>query len=199
LVEQGEGILVVLDPNRLLDSHMRDVLEPALRSARGFIDRQRKLEELWGTICTAPTLGDVRNYSRLSKRSGRPKAATATRTVLKFMESADAAPESSCEGLVRDLLRFAQEGASGEVVYQPADGGGQGKIMLAGGRVVDAGYEGDWGWLAFKNLLACTSGTFSFVSSEPAARPERISGSTVSLVIECLEAISEGRKGRRGG
>jgi len=197
LVEQEGSILVVLDPNRLMDGRMRDALEPALRSARSFLERYEKVSELWSVICEAPTLADVRNYARLCKRGGRPKTATATRTVLKYLESADAAADSVSEGLTRDLLRLAGEGRSGDVVFQPAEGGAGGKIVLVEGRVVDAECEGEWGIRGFRKLAAATSGTFRFVESDRQNYPERMSGSTVAQLIETLESISEGRRGRR--
>ena len=114
------------------------------------------------------------------------------------MESRDASADSPSEALIRDLLRLAREGANGQVIYQPAEGREQGKVVLEDGRVVDASYQNEWGWQAFKELLASTSGTFSFVGGERQEYPERVSGSTVSLLIECLESLNEERKGRRG-
>jgi len=198
LVERDEGILVVLDPNRLLDGGRRDALEPALRVARGYIDRQRRIEELWAAIRKTPSVVDVRNYARLCRRGGRSKAANATRTVLKYLEPGDgAAAESTTERLIRELLRCAAEQRTGDVIFRLPDGGTGGKIILQGGCVADAEQQGEWGVVAFRRLLEMADGDFRFEERERSEYPARIAESTVALLIASLESISEERRGRR--
>ena len=198
LVAREDGILVVLDPNRLLDGAMRDALEPALRSARAFLDRLRRIEELWATMRKAATLSDVRNYVRLCRRGGRSRAAAAARAVLKFMEpGAAAGADSMSERLIRDLLGFSETQRTGEVLFELPEGRSGGKIVLQRGRVVDAKYEDEWGIPAFRKLLDSTAGQFRFVEREPAESPGRIADSTVALLISSLQGLSEERRGRR--
>jgi chemotaxis signal transduction protein len=198
LVAREDGILVVLDPNRLLDGAMRDALEPALRSARASLDRLRRIEELWATIRKAATLSDVRNYVRLCRRGGRSRAANAGRVVLKFMEpGAGLTADSMSERLIRDLLGFGETERTGEVVFAFPESRGGGKILLQRGRVVDAECEGEWGVPAFRKLLHSTGGEFHLVEREPVENAARIADSTVALLISSLQGLGEERRGRR--
>lgn len=200
LIEQDGSILAVLDPNRLLDGSMRDALEPALREARGFIDRQQKVDELWGELCSAPTVGGVRMYSRLCKRIGRAKAANAARTVLKHMEAGDAAGaagDTPGERLVRDLIRHAAERRTGELIFERDDGAVEGKIFLADGRVIDAHYQHEWGRRALRRLLDAREGRYRLTDAGAEDRPVRMTESTVASIIGSLELINEERRGRR--
>jgi chemotaxis signal transduction protein len=198
LVARDHGILVVLDPSRLLDGAMRDTLEPALRSARASLDRVRRIEELWATIRKAATLSDVRNYVRLCRRGGRSRAANAGRAILKFMEpGAAAGADSTSDRLIRDLLAFAETERTGEVVLTSPAGRGGGKILLQRGRVVDAECEGEWGVPAFRRLLHSAVGEFHLVEREPVEGGARIADSTVALLISSLQGPGEERRGRR--
>jgi chemotaxis signal transduction protein len=198
LVAREDGILVILDPNRLLDGAMRDTLEPALRSARASLERSRRIEELWATMRKAATLSDVRNYARLCRRGGRSRAANAARSVLKFMEpGGGAGADTMSERLIRDLLGLAEAQRTGEVVFELPEGRSGAKIVLQRGRVVDAQCEDEWGVPAFRKLLDSPAGAFRFMERESAEYPGRIADSTVALMISSLQGLSEERRGRR--
>jgi chemotaxis signal transduction protein len=198
LVARENGILVVLDPNRLLDGGMRDALEPALRSARASLERLRRMDELWATMRKAASLADVRNYARLCRRGGRSRAANAARTILKFMEPGGAAAaESPSERLIGELLGLAEAQRTGDILFEFSEGRPGGKIVLQRGRVVDAEYDGEWGTGAFRRLLDATVGQCRFVEQEPADHPARIAESTVALLISSLQGLGEERRGRR--
>lgn len=201
LVEQDGGILAVLDPNCLVDGSLREILEPANREARAFVDRQGKVDALWAEICKAPTTAALRTYSRLCKRVGRSKAAAASRTVLKFFEGLEGAGSPSAdsfpEKVVLDLLRASGEKKTGLYVVGQAAGGGEGRIFLESGRIVDAIFQNDWGRRALKRILELREAQGSFSADADSGRPVRISESTVASLIAALESIGEERRGRR--
>lgn len=201
LVEQDGGVLAVLDPNCLVDSGLREILEPVNREARAFVDRQVKVDALWREICNAPSSGALRTYSRLLKRVGRSKAAAASRTVLKFLEALEGAgspaADSFSEKVVRDLVRAAEDKKTGQYTFGQADGGGDGRIFLESGRIVDAYFQSDWGRRALKRILELRDAGYSFSAEAAAGRPVRITESTVASLVSALESISEERRGRR--
>lgn len=198
LVEQDGGMLAVLDPNQLVDGAMRESLAPALREAAAFIDRQQKVDGLWRELCDTPTPLAVRTYSRLCKRVGRPKAANAAKTILKYLEGPTAAAgDSAADRLMRELVRLGVEKSTGELVLESGNGKAEGKFFLVAGRTIDAYYQSDWGRRAVRKMLELREGNWRFVESSGGARPVRMAESTVALVISALESISEDRRGRR--
>jgi hypothetical protein len=201
LVEQDGAIVVVLDPNRLLDANVREALEPAARDARAFAERQRKVEVAWQEIRTAPTAAAVRTFARVCRRTGRGRAATAARLVLKFLEAGAAGvatvpAETPSERTVRDLLGAALAARSGRLVLEGDDGRDAGTVFLDAGRIVDAEYPGEWGGRALRRILDSRSDRRRFVDGA-VERDARLAGSTVASLIAALEAGGDERRARR--
>jgi hypothetical protein len=105
--------------------------------------------------------------------------------------------ESTTEKLIRDLLGFAAREQTGELVCDITGSEATGRIVLQCGRVVDAEHEGEWGAAAFKKLLTKGLGDYRLVEGERPDHPARIAESTVALLIDSLQGISEERRGRR--
>lgn len=196
LIDRDGTILAILDPNRLMDAGMREALEPAVREARGFVERQMRIDTLWTSLCREPTLPDLRNFARLAKRNGRNRTAAAAKTVLKLLEAGDRPADVPGEAVLQDLLRFATAGLSGELGLDRS-GAPSGRLFLDAGRVVDAVFEREGGRRALRRILECKEGRLRVVSEGRVERPNRMTESTVALAVAALESIGEERRGRR--
>lgn len=202
VVQMDDRMLVVLDPHRLLSSARRAALEPVWSRARAYAERHDKIERTWRDICSSPSEESVRAYSRLCSRNGRPKAAAAARSVLKAMSAGDGASTngsmpSLSERLVGEVLRCASQRASGVIQVAGEQGPPVGAVFVAAGRVIDAQADSEWGRMALKSLLSREAGRVSFVESDLADYPERLSESSVALMISSLETVAVEQRKRR--
>jgi len=201
LLDLDGAILTVLDPSRILDPNVRTVLEPALRRARGFKERQGKITALWSALQQAPTAAELRMFARLCSRNGRSKAAAAARLVLKHLphaQSPDATEhETVGERVLCEVLRAAAQQRTGELIFEPDGGGGDGRVVLRGGRIVDASDQNHWGRQAVQQMVNARAGSCCFVETRLDDQIERMNESAVALVITALESGSTGR--RRSG
>lgn len=196
LVEHEGGILIVLDPNRLLDGAMRDALEPAVRAARALIAREEKIQQLWAEIRRSGDVNEVRAYARLCRRNGRSKSAAAARTLLKFLEGSAAAPESAAERIICELVRLCADEVDGALVCELREGG-SGRVFLAGGRIVGAELEPDYGLRALRRLLDLREVHCQFVDDPAGAHSQQMNDSSAAVLISALESSTDGRRARR--
>jgi len=197
LIDRDGAILAVLDPNRLMDAALREALEPAVREARGFVERQTRIDALWENLCREPTLPDLRNFARLTKRNGRGKTAAAAKTVMRYMEGGgERAAEAAGEAVLQDLLRHSANKVSGELALE-RPGAPKARLFFDGGRLFDAVFERDAGRRALRRVLESREARLQVVSEGKIERPNRMTESTVALVIGALESLGEERRGRR--
>jgi chemotaxis signal transduction protein len=199
VVELDAKMLVVLDPNRLVDGPVREGLLAVHRKAVLFQQREEKRMALWTQICERPSAADVRAYARLCGRNGRGKAAAAARAVLKCMvDSVPSADGGASEpALLAEVMGYARSGHTGELVVEVSGEAEPGRLFMVGGHVIDAQYQDEHGRAAFKQLLAQPSNGARTGEVEMAARAEAIPESTVALGIWALETLSSERRGRR--
>lgn len=203
VVQMDDRMLVVLDPHRLLSGERRAALEPIWSRARAYAERHVKMEQTWRDICARPSEENVRVYSRLCGRNGRPKAAAAARAVLKAMAGAragaplDGAASSLAESLLGEVLHRAATRATGVVQVAGEQGPPVGALFIVDGRMVDAQANSEWGRLALRALLAREAGRVSFLAADLADHPERLSESSAALLISSLESVAAEQRKRR--
>lgn len=200
IVELDQKMLVVLDPNRLVDSTAREALMLVQRKGLLFQERERKLEEVWHALVAQPTASHLRVYARLCGRNGRSKMAAAARTVLKCWtdDQAPAATNGGGEpsGALRAMMQAASATRTGALHVRGTDVSDDGRMLFVAGKVVDATFAGAQGRAAVKHVLALSAVTTHFVDGE-AAPAERISESTVALALWALDALANERRPRR--
>jgi hypothetical protein len=199
IVELDQKMLVVLDPNRLVDGAAREALVLVQRKALLFEERERKLAEVWKALTTQPTTSHLRIYARLCGRNGRSKMAHAARTVLKCLTEGDAAANNGADengGALAAIVQTAQAGRTGVLHVRPATGGEEGRMTFVAGKVVDAAFAAEQGRAAVKRVLALPAAATQFVDGEVACG-ERISESTVALTLWALDALASERRPRR--
>jgi hypothetical protein len=164
-----------------------------------FQQREAKRVALWSEICQRSTAADVRAYARVCSRNGYSKAATAARTLLKYLS--DSPPTENGAGtdptLLPDLMRYVHSGHTGELLVEVGGDSEPARLFLVGGRVIDAEFHHERGRAAFKQLLANTTTGICLGDVEMSARAEVITESTAALVIWALEMLSGERRARR--
>jgi chemotaxis signal transduction protein len=204
LVELDGKLHVLIEPNRILSASLREQLEPVLRDAIAFRDRQNKIALLAEELRREPNLIALKTYGRLSRRNGRARTATATRLVLKAaQESQSQAGQSSVAGdlaadtLLRDLITLSTAQQTGELVFQLPDGGEGARILFDAGLISDAHIGGEWGRGALKRILAQRQGAYRFVRADTPNWPRRIKEATLWLLVGALEHLSEERRLRQ--
>jgi chemotaxis signal transduction protein len=196
LVELDQKILVVLDPNRMLDGGARETRVDVYRKAQLFRERQLRMAVLWTEIRAHPTLAQVRAYARLCSRTGRARTAAAAREVLEHMTAAPADTNGAAPVLLAEIIRRARERDSGELGGESA-GPEAGRLIFHSGRGSDAVPGAAAGAAACKLLLAMLVSSLRWQDCETGARPVQIQESTVALAIETLDQLAGERRGRR--
>jgi hypothetical protein len=193
LVELDGRMLVVLDPARVLDSRHRDGLLPALRRAQAICQRQQRLAALWEEIRCAPSAATLRAYAGLCGRTGRARAAAATRAVLDALPGAG--PDSDDEGqaLLRALLRLAGERRTGALTC--TRDGVDAALELHDGRLVAVRAGAEAGATALARLLTSACREVAFVAGEVPGRGRTVD-STAATIIRALEAHGPQRRRR---
>jgi chemotaxis signal transduction protein len=201
IVELDQKMLVVLDPNRLVDSAAREALVTVHRKGLLFQEREVKLNEIWNALARQPTAGNLRVYARLCSRNGRAKMAAAARAVLKCLSDGDAlgTPAGSGEAnvVLTAMIQAAQAERTGALLVHTGDATEPGRLTYVGGRVIDAACSGAHGRAAVKHVLAAPAPTTQFVDGEPTPAAERITESTIALALWALEALASERRTRR--
>lgn len=199
IVELDGKMMVVLDPNRLLEGGARETLVSIYRKAQLFRERQLKTQTVWAEICHHPTVANVRVYARLCSRTGRARTASVAREVLKSMA---AAPSEGNQGaaapLLPEIIRRARERHSGELIVSLEGEREPGRLTMAAGRIVDASHGDERGRAAVKRLLGGHLLGSEWRDVDTSAATERITESTVALAITLLDALAGERRGRRG-
>lgn len=200
IVELDRKMLVVLDPNRLVDGPAREALVLVQRKALLFQERETKLNDVWKTLASQPTTSNLRVYARLCGRNGRSKMAAAARAILKCLSEGESPATSNGTGepagALPAMLRAAQGSRTGVLHVRSTDAQDGGRLSFVAGRVVDASFAGEQGRAAVKHVLALPSATTDFVDGEVTAA-ERISESTVALALWALDALASERRPRR--
>jgi chemotaxis signal transduction protein len=203
IVQMDDRMLVVLDPHRLLSGARRRALEPIWSRARSYGERHERMKETWREVCTTPTEENVRAYSRLCGRNGRPKAAAAARAVLKAMADPQTGLQTNgaipklVDQLVGEVVRRAGSRSSGILEVAGDDGPTVGALFFADGRVVDAQYRSEWGRMALRSLLALDGGRVSFNERNLGDHPERLAESSVASLISTMEDVAMEQRKRR--
>jgi hypothetical protein len=199
IVELDEKMLVVLDPNRLVDGAAREALVLVHHKALRFEERETKLGEVWKALTTEPTASHLRVYARLCGRNGRSKMAAAARTVLKCLTEGDATASNGTEengGALPAIVQTAQAGRTGVLHVRTPIGDEEGRLTFVAGKVVDAACAAEQGRAAVKRVLALPATTTQFVDGDVACG-ERISESTVALALWALDSLASERRPRR--
>jgi hypothetical protein len=196
LVEVDQKILVVLDPNRVLDDGARETRVDVYRKAQLFRERQLRMAVLWTEIRAHPTVAQVRAYARLCSRTGRARTAAAAREVLERMTAAPAETNGAGPVLLAEIIRRARERDSGELIVESA-GYEAGRLIFHEGRVIDAAQGAAAGTAACKLLLAVPPSSLRWQDCETGARSVQIQDSTVALAIETLDQLAGEQRGRR--
>jgi chemotaxis signal transduction protein len=209
LVDLDGKLHTLLEPSRILSSTLREGLEPFLKEALGFCDRQNKLAGLVPELQREPTVASLKTYARLSRRNGWIRTATAARLVLKAVleseqhanGSAVTAGELAAGTLLRDLVGLSAARQTGEVrMHLPNTGSTT--LFFDAGRIADAHFTDasgvdEWGPGACKRILAARQGSYGFVPSDVPIQPQRIEDATLWLLVETIEHLSEERRVRR--
>lgn len=199
LVDLDGKLHVLLDPSRIPSNALRDALDPLLQEALAFRDRQEKLTALANELRHAPTLTALKTYGRLSRRNGMPRVASAARIVVKAAESdrgmnGSLSGELSADTLLRDLVSITNAQHTGELRFQL--NGGTASIYFDAGRIADAFVRGEWGRGALKEILATREGSYEFAAAQSAVKPQRIDDSTLWVLVEAIEQLTEERRAR---
>jgi hypothetical protein len=197
IVELDGKMMVVLDPNRLLEGGAREVLVSLYRKGQLFRERQLKTESVWAEICHHPTVANVRAYARLCGRTGRARTASVAREVLKAMAASPNDGEAQAP-LLAEIIRRARERQSGELAVTLEGDAEPGSLIMSAGRIVDALHGGERGQAAVKRLLAGRPLSSEWRDVDTSAATERITESTVAVAITMLDALAGERRGRRG-
>lgn len=189
----------LLEPSRIPSSALRDELDPLLKEALAFRDREAKLTVLADELRRTPTLNALKNFGRLGRRNGRTKTAGAVRSVQKVMESGYAmngglSGELAADTLLRDIVALANAQVTGELQIDLQGNGAA--VYFDNGRIADAKAGGEWGRGALKEILASRSGSYTFVARDSGIRPQRIADSTIWVLVECIEQLTEERRAR---
>ncbi len=194
LVELDGRMLMVLDPARLLDTRHRDELLSARRRAEAICQRQHKLSALWEEIRQEPSAAALRTFAGLCSRTGRARAAAATRTVLAALPDGDATADADeHRALLRVLLRCAGERRTGFLTCS-SDGTGA-ALDIVDGRLVAVRAGAAHGRAALAHLLNAACREIAFVAGEVAGGRGPID-STAAAVISALEARGPQRRKR---
>lgn len=205
LVDLHGRIVIVLDPNRLIDGGGREQLARAHHAAAEYLKREEQLATLWAEVRSAPTAANLRRYGRLCSRNGRPKTARIVRSIGKVLADADGAAangngsaEPALAGdLATVLTRLWRLARTGEVVVEGADGGERGRVALAGGRMVDAVSSRSHGGQALSDLLSQRDVHLRFAEGgEEGDAATRFALGTVASLIEAT-ARCHGERGAR--
>jgi chemotaxis signal transduction protein len=205
LVDLHGRIVVVLDPNRLIDGAGREAMARAYREAGEYLKRESQLAALWPEIGALATAANLRRYGRLCRRNGRPKTARLIRTIGKVLAEAEngssngnGSGEPAFAGdLVTVLVRLSRHASTGALFVVGADGGEQGRIVLAGGSLIDAASSRSHGTQALSDLLSRRDVGLRFVEGGPHAdTASRFTGGTIACLIEAA-ARSYGERGAR--
>lgn len=203
LVEIDGKVHGLLEPNRILSGPLRERLEPLLKEAVAFRDRQNQIAALAAELRRDPKLPAIKAYARLSRRNGRARAAAAARLIFKTAQEVEqqgndtthVAGDLIADTLLRDLVRLTAARQTGEVQVALSNGE-SGKIFFDAGRIADAFVPGEWGRGAFKRLLGARDGSYNFTPTETPVHPQRIADAAAWLLIETVEQLSEERRGR---
>lgn len=202
LVDIEGRLHALLEPNRILSGALREKLEPLLKEALAFRDRQDKIAAVAVELRRAPTAAALKTFGRLVRRNGRPRAANAAKALLKALQESESATgldlvagDLGGDTLMRDLIALSTARRTGELAVETPDGA-PAKVFLDAGRVADACAAGIWGRGAFKRILSTREGNYRFVAAESPVQPQRINESAVWLLVETSEQLGEERRGR---
>jgi chemotaxis signal transduction protein len=199
LVDIDSSLHVLLEPSRIPSGALRDALDPLLKEALAFRDRQEKLTALAVDLRRMPTASGLKTYGRLSRRNGRPRTAAAVRAVIRAVENQHPLNGSlsgslAGDSLLRDLAALASAQHTGELRFELP--GSAATIYFDGGRVADSLVRGEWGRGALKEILATREGTYQFTPTETAVTPQRIDDATLWVLVETIEQLAEERRAR---
>lgn len=176
LVDLHGRLVVVLDPNRLVDGARRESVARASREAADYLKREEQMARLWPEIRDQATVSNLRRFGGLCRRNGRPKTARVIRAIGKvFAEPEDIASNGNGNGtgeaghegdLVSVLTRLARQARSGEVFVLGAENQEHGRLTLVGGHLVDAVSSRAQGMQALSELLSRRDAQPRFVAGE---------------------------------
>jgi chemotaxis signal transduction protein len=205
LVDLHGRIVVVLDPNRLIDGPGREALAQAARQAADYVKREDQLSALWQEIRRAPSASNLRRFGGLCRRNGRPKTARAVRAIGKAIEEAEerngganGAGEAGLEGdFLAAVTRLWRHARSGELVVAAADGADCGRVALVGGRLIDAVTQRAHGTAALGELIGRREVRLRFLDSGAPEAVSRFADGTVACLIGAA-ARWHGERGPRG-
>lgn len=201
IVELDGKMLIVLDPNRLVDGSAREALVFVQRKALLFREREIKLNEVWKVLVTQPTVSNLRVYARLCSRNGRSKMAAAARAVLKCLSDGDGAGTANGAGepggVLLAMIQSAHAGRTGLLHVRAGEANETGRVIFVAGKVVDAACAGEQGRAAVKHVLALPAATTQFVDGDASSAPERMTDSTIALALWALDALANERRPRR--
>jgi chemotaxis signal transduction protein len=203
LVALDGKIHTLLEPTRILSSTLREHLEPFLQAARAFCERENEIAALAAKLRDDTTVLDLKAYARLTRRNGQTRAAAAARVVLKALQeseqhaddSATVAQGLTTDGFLRGLLVLSAARQTGEVQL-PLQDSHAATIFFAAGHIADARTDGTRGRAAFKRILSAHTGAYRFIASDVPVHPRRIEDAAPWLLVETIEQLSEGRRGR---
>lgn len=201
LVELDGRTHTLLEPTRILSSALRQHLEPHLREARAFCEREQEIDALIPRLRVETTLSDLKTYARLVRRNGRARAAAAARAVLKATQEIEpnvdvpVTGELAADTLLCDLLALGVARQTGELQLA-LSGGDAAMIFFAMGRIADAQVAGASGRSALTRILAAHEGAYHFVPSDVPVYPQRIEDATPWLLVETIEHLSDARRRR---
>jgi hypothetical protein len=198
IVSLDGKMLAVLDPNHLLDGALRIQLSAMQHRAERFLTRQAQLDAVWDEICAQPSAATLRTFARLCARTGRGRAAAATRLVLKHLSgpNGDGEPTSEPERLIGTVLRLSLERRTGELVLAPNGAANGHKLVFVDGRIINAWAGDASGTAACAQLLAARIPDYHFIDTDPTAGAAHIHESTVALAIASLEGAGAARRPR---
>jgi hypothetical protein len=183
-----------------LSSGLRAALDPFLKEAQAFCDREKQIGTLEAALRRDPSLTRLKTYARLTRRNGRTRAAAAARLVLKAAQQSTSATttvagELAADTLLRDVIGLCSTTQTGQVHVQLTNDAA-GTIRFAAGQIVDAAMAGARGRAALMLILAAHDGSYRFVPSDTPVDPPRIEDASPWVLVKCLEQLSEERRAR---
>jgi chemotaxis signal transduction protein len=205
LVDLHGRLVVVLDPNRLVDGAGRDAIARAAREAADYLKREAQMAALWPEICSQATIANLRRYGRLCRRNGRPKTARIARMIGKVFEEPEGAnngngsAEPSFEGdLTTVLTRVARQRRTGEVAVVGNGDEEHGRVLVSAGCLIDAVSSRSHGVQALGELLSRREARARFVAGEQrAGAVSRFAEITVAAALIEAAALCHGERSVR--
>ncbi len=201
LIELDGRVHSLLEPSRVLGSALREALDPFLKEAQAFCEREKQIAALETELRRDPSVTRLRTYARLTRRNGHAPAAAAARLVLKAAQqstphtAALVAGELAADMLLRDLLSLSAARQNGQVYVQLPDNT-VATIVFTAGQIADATIDGVRGRAALKQVLAAHDGSYRFVVSDTTADPQRVEDAAPWVLVECIKQLHGERRGR---